>query len=267
MKKIFVFAAAAAALVSCNKNVFQGTGSEELYGSISLGVNAESEMLVTKASAQMSGEQLANYNITLTKIAEGGNTVVWDHLNYSYITENTDWKVPAGTYSLEVENYTIEEAGAANEGKGAVRVHGVTTENFTVAAGQTKTVSVSCTPQNSRLSFAADAKFNTVFSKPTVSVTKPRKVDLGIPALTHAASTSAYFEPCEVSWTLTATTKLDGAEKSFNGKVTLQPAKWSQVTFTTENTDGKISITVSVNDEITEVVDVEAPIDPTQSAN
>lgn len=260
MKKIFLFAAAAAALVSCNKNVFQGTGSEELYGSISLGVNAESEMLVTKAA--MDAEALASYNITLTKIGTEG--YVWDHREYSSIK---DWKVPAGTYSLEVENYTIDEAGAANEGIGAVRVLGTTTKNFTVEAGKTTDVAVECTPQNSRLSFAADEAFNKVFSSATVSVTDgSRIVDRVTPALTHAASTSAYFEHGEVSWTLTATTKLDGAEKSFNGKVTLQPAKWSQVNFTTTNTDGAINITVSVNGEITAVVPENVTIDPTPSA-
>lgn len=268
MKKIFLFAAAAAALVSCNKNVFQGTGSEELYGSISLGVNAESEMLVTKASTStsMNSEQLKNYNITLTKIAEGGNEVIWDdwdHIEYSSIT---DWKVPAGTYSLEVENLTITEAAAANDGKGDVRVLGKTA-NFTVEAGKATDVSVSCTPQNSRLSFAADEDFNNVFSSATVSAKyDTRTVALGTPASTHETSTSAYFEPVEVSWTLTATTKLDGAEKSFNGKVTLQQAKWSQVNFTTTNTDGAIKITVSVDGEITAVVPVNVTIDPTPSA-
>lgn len=262
MKKIFLFAAAAAALVSCNKNVFQGTGSEELYGSISLGVNAESEMLVTKAASVMDAEALASYNITLTKIAEGGNTVVWNHREYSEIT---DWKVPAGTYSLEVENLTEAEAAEANGGNGAVRVLG--TKNFTVEAGKTTDVAVECTPQNSRLSFAANEAFNSVFSNPTVSVTKPRTVNLGTPASTHEASTSVYFEPVTVSWTLTATPAFSDTQKTFNGTVDLQKASWSQVKFTTKNTDGKISITVSVNDEITEVVDVEAPIDPTQSAN
>lgn len=258
MKKIFLFAAAAAALVSCNKNVFQGTGSEELYGTISLGVNAESEMLVTKAS-EMSGAQLATYNITLTKIGTEG--YVWDHREYSSIK---DWKVPAGTYSLEVENLTEAEAAAANGGKGAVRVLGATTENFTVAAGQTTNVSVSCTPQNSRLSFAADAAFNSVFSSATVTATYgTRTVDFGTPALTHEESTSAYFEPVVVDWRLAAIPALDPTGgKTFNGKVTLQKAKWSQVNFTTRNTDGAINITVSVDGEITEVVTVTETIDP-----
>ncbi len=264
MKKFFVFAAAAAALVSCNKNVFQGTGSEELYGSISLGVNAESEMLVTKASTSIRGEQLASYNNTLTKIEAEENTVVWDHREYSSIT---DWKVPAGTYSLEVENYTIEEAGAANEGKGAVRVLGATTENFTVEAGKTTDVAVECTPQNSRLSFAADKAFNSVFSSANVTATyDTRTVELGTPAQTQEASTSAYFEPVTVKWTLTATTALGSKQKTFNGTVALQKAKWSQVNFTTSNTDGAINITVSVDGEITEVVSVNETIDPTQSA-
>lgn len=259
MKKIFLFAAAAAALVSCNKNVFQGTGSEELYGSISLGVNAESEMLVTKAA--MDAEALASYNITLTKIATEGNQVLWKK-EYSKIT---DWKVPAGTYSLEVENYTIDEAAAANDGKGAVRVLG--TKNFTVEAGKTTDVAVECTPQNSRLSFAADEAFNSVFSSANVTATyDTRRVDLGTPAETHAASTSAYFEPVTVNWTLTATPALGGTAKTFNRTVTLQTAKWSQVNFTTTNTDGAINIKVSVNGEITEVVTVNETIDPTPSA-
>ena len=219
-------------------------------------------MLVTKASTSKSGEQLATYNLTLTKIATEGNTVVWDHREYSKIT---DWKVPAGTYSLEVENLTIAEAAEANDGNGAVRVLG-TTANFTVEAGKATDVSVNCTPQNSRLSFAADAAFNSVFSSPTVSVTEPRTVNLGTPKLTHAASTSAYFEPCEVSWTLTATTALANTEKTFNGTVDLQTAKWRQVNFTTTNTDGAINITVSVDGEITAVVPVNVTIDPTPSA-
>ena len=64
----------------------------------------------------------------------------------------------------------------------------------------------------------------------------------------------------EVRWTLKAS--VFSVAQEYSGVVTLEAAKWSKVTFKTNSTNGIISLEISVNGEITDIIPLDVTIDP-----
>lgn len=259
MKKIIIFAAALAAMTACNKSVLETATPSEGFGYINLGISADAEMVVTKAPTTLTPEQLTNYTVTLKQ----GETTKWTK-KYSAITSD-DWTVPAGTYTVEVENLTVTEAYANtnSNSKGQLRLAG-SSPVTTVVAGKTATCTVPCTVANAKVTFITDDSFNIAFESPSVSVSQTtRTVDMGTPASAHNAEniTAAFFEAGTAKWTLTATLKGETESKTYSKDITLTAGKWSQVTFSTTNTNGTISLTVTVDETMT-TVEVPESIDP-----
>lgn len=250
MKKTIIAAAALVAMVGCNKGIIETPTAEAEFGYINLGVNTETEMVVTKGI--ITEEDLTGYNITLKKDGE----VQWTY-DYAEAADDALWKVPAGNYSVYVENLDLKEAYATD--KGVVRVSGETA--VTVTAGIATSCPVTCTPQNSMVSFITTPDFETVFDNPSVSVeeSETRTVDMTI-GTTHEKENAAYFEPGTLVWTLTA--GLAGNTKTYTKEITAVQAKWMQVTFTTGSTNGQINVTITVDGEITETETITAVIDP-----
>lgn len=267
MKKTILFAAALVAMTACNKSVL--TTSEAGYGWINLGVTADTEMVVTKADEGT----YDNYYVKLTKVVGDSETNVWeqgdvnefhdtDWALYSDVKDNADlWKVPAGNYKVYVKSHLDN---AAYEGKGEVRVAGSVSE--TVVAGVSKDVTVTCDPVNSKVSFAYTPDFDTVFDSPSVSVVDGERtvemegLQLSESIKDHETADVAYFAPKTLTWKLTAS--VNDSEKNYSKTFTTEKAKWSQITFTTGSTDGQMSLIISVNGEITEVIPVSVVIDP-----
>lgn len=263
MKKIIIFAAALAAMTACNKSVFETSAPSEGFGYINLGISADAEMVVTKAATTLTSEQLKNYTVTLKQ----GATTQWTK-KYSAITSD-DWTVPAGTYTVEVENLTVTEAYANtdnNNSKGQLRLAG--SSPVTVVAGKTATCTVPCTVANAKVTFITDENFNIAFTSPSVSVSQTigeatRNVEMGTPGSAHDAEgiTAAFFEAGTAKWTLTATLKGETESKIYSNDITLTAGKWSQVKFSTTNTNGTISLTVTVDDSMVPAT-ITATIDP-----
>lgn len=263
MKKIIIFAAALAAMTACNKSVLETATPSEGFGYINLGISADAEMVVTKAESTPSTDQLANYTVTLMQ----GETQKWSK---KYNTIHTDdWKVPAGTYNVVVENLTTTEAydnSSNNNANGKLRLAG--SSSVVVVAGKTATCSVKCTAANAKVTFITDNNFNTAFKTPSVSVSQTlggttRTVSMGTPGSAHTDEnlTAAYFEGGTAKWTLTATLKGESESKTYSKDITLTAGKWSQVTFSTTNTNGTISLTVTIDDAMTSE-SVSETIDP-----
>ena len=255
MKKIIVFAAALAALVSCNKSVIVSSGEAEEPGFISLGISTSDVMVETKCLA--ANNDLTGYNITL--INKSTSKTVWTKEYEAAQADADAWKVAPGTYTIKVENKTMGEVYPDNTSAGEVRIAGQT-DDVTVTAGKTSTCTVNCQPVNAKVSFCAPSEFSSIFNNPTVSVTGgTRNVSLG--AVGASQGTPAFFEPGEITWNLSAT--VDGQSKSYSGKITLVAKQWSKVTFGTSSTNGGINITINVNGTMTED-EVQAPVDPLQ---
>lgn len=254
MKKIIIFAAALAALVSCNKSVIVSSVEADELGFISLGISTSDVMVETKGLT--ANEALTGYNITI--IDKINSTTYWEG-EYEEAKDESVWKVAPGTYTIKVENKTKDEAYPDNSA-GAIRIAGQ--KDVDVSAYQTSICTVECYPVNAKVSFYATSEFLTVFSDPTVSVTGgTRTVSLGAVTTSEGTPTPAFFEPGEITWNLTAT--VDGKSKNYSGKLTLVTKQWSKVTFNTSSTNGGISITITVDGNMTEV-NVPTAVDPLQ---
>lgn len=254
MKKIFFISSAIVLAASCNKNII-GMSPVEECGYIDLGVTAETEMVITRGL--VTEADLSGYNITLVK----DNEVVEGWPKEFESINDADWKVPAGTYTIKVENLTVEETYKTD--KGVVRVSGET--SVTVTAGVSTSCTVACTPQNSKVSFMYSPEFDVVFDEPAVTV---KESDTRSVAMTvgdsHLEENAAYFEVGSLTWTLTA--ELNGQTKTYSKDFSTVKAKWSQITFTTGSTDGQINVTITVDGEITETETITAVVDPFSGA-
>ena len=250
MKKIIVFAAALAALVSCNKSVIVSSVEADEPGFISLGISTSDVMVETKGLA--TNANLDGYNITLINKS---TSETWTK-EYADAQAESVWKVAPGTYTIKVENKTEEEVYRTSAGE--VRIAGEA--EVTVKAGQTSTCTVNCQPVNAKVSFCATSQFFEVFSAASVSVTDgTRSVDLGSVGTDFGAE--AFYNPGEITWNLSA--KIGETTKPYSGVVKLSAKKWSKVTFGTSSTNGVINITINVNGTM-EGVDVPTTVDPLQ---
>lgn len=251
MKKIIIFAAALAALVSCNKSVIVSSVEADEPGFISLGISTSDVMVETKGLA--TNANLDGYNITL--INKTTSEELWTKKYADALSESV-WKVAPGTYTIKVENKTEKEVYPNNTSAGEIRIAGQ--KDVTVTAGKTSTCTVECQPVNAKVSFCATNEFLGIFTNPSVSVTGgTRTVDLGTVEATLGRA--AFYNPGEITWNLTAT--VDGKSKNYSGKLTLVAKQWSKVTFNTSSTNGVISITITVDGNMTEVNE-SATVDP-----
>lgn len=251
MKKTIIFAAALAAMTACNKSLIEVTPAEE-FGTISFGVTADTEMLVTKAGSVMDAAALATYNVTLKQ----GETVKWSK-EYSDITSE-DLKQSAGTYTLYVENLTEEEAAPA-EAKGALRVAG--SADVIVKAGINNEVSVSCEAINSRVTVANNFT-EGVFTAAELTITDGERA---LPmAWGHTEENGAYYSAGKsLTWTLTVTLS-NGAKKTYTDPeaTTTVAKKWTQINFSNSSTNGNIVVEIVVDGTISETIEVSETIDP-----
>ena len=251
MKKIIIFAAALAALVSCNKSVIVSSVEAEEPGFISLGISTSDVMVETKGLA--ANNDLTGYNITI--IDKSNSTTYWEG-EYEQAKDESVWKVAPGTYTIKVENKSVSEVYPDNTSAGEIRIAGE--KDVTVTAGKTSTCTVECQPVNAKVSFCATNEFLGIFTNPSVSVTDgTRTVSLGTVGATLGSA--AFYNPGEITWNLTAT--VDGKSKNYSGKLTLVAKQWSKVTFNTSSTNGVISITITVDGNMTEVNE-SATVDP-----
>ncbi len=259
MKKTLIIAAALVAMAACNKDIIDYSTPAE-YGYISLGVSADTEMVVTKAeSAPLTAEQLKDYTVSLEGTKESWTS------KYSA----ADWKVAAGTdYVLSLQNLTVAEAYASENG--LLRLAGAS-GTLEVKAGKTTECSVKCTPANAKVSFLYTPEFAAYFN--TSAVTMSNVVDGDYPArslemtmaATADAAETAFAEASEHTWTLEVESELYG-EKTYTKDFTPRAASWTQITFDVNAADGSLNITVTVDDEITEVYEITATIDPTDDS-
>lgn len=252
MKKTII-AAALIAMTACNKSLIEVP--QVHYGFIDFGIAADTEMAVTKAFNTMASEQLAGYNVTLKQ----GESVKWSK-EYSEIDPTTDLKQPAGTYTLYVENLTDAEA-TPESAKGQVRVAG--TKDFTLRAGITESVVVECSAVNSMVT--VDKNFTDgVFTSAIATIKGAnREFQMG---WGHNTDNAVYYPAMtSISWEL-AVTLADNSTKTYvmpsDRTITTSPKSWTQINFTNSNTDGTIEVTIMVDNEIKDKIEITEEIDP-----
>lgn len=271
MKKTIIMAAVLIAMVGCNKTLIESPVADSDYGYINLGVTAETEMVVTKGVNTTA--DLTGYKVNLLK--DGVQVDGWPKA-YNELTDK-DWKVPAGAYTVMVYDKArvgnTEEINAVYNTsdptpapiRGSKYIYG--SGEVTVLAGeQSAMCNVNCTVQNSAVSFVTTEAFKDVFSSAAVTVKEKNGSRQFTPEIesTHDEANAVYFEPGTLTWTLTATPKLGGVAKTYSDDIVLPIKQWSQVTFSSGNTDGQINVTITVNAGMTTVAVPEIDIDPSK---
>jgi hypothetical protein len=249
MKKTIIIAAALAAMTACNKSLIEMTPAQE-FGTISLGVTADTEMIVTKAT-ELDATAAKDYIVTLS-----GSQKNWER-TYSEITDD-DKKMPAGSYTMSAKNISDEAAVAGN---GAMQLVCPAT-SVEVQAGNNTPVELICSVANSKVTVNFDSAFTEVFTLATEPVVlDPSGRNIAMTPGAHETAEAAWFnDGTTVNWTLTATVKSTSAQKTYSGSFPAEKAEWNQLTFKA-GANGTISLVIMVDDEITEVP-VEETIDP-----
>lgn len=253
MKKTIIAAAALVAMTACNKTLIETPMTDSNYGYINLGITADTEMVVTKAEPDFS-----NYNVSLYS----GADIQWTK-EYNEILP-ADWTVPAGTYKIYVENLTDGEAAPASK-KGSVRVAKMV-ENITVKAGFETPVNILCEPINSQVTVNYDANFTKIFTNPAVTITdNNRQFTM---AWGHNLDNAVFYPAgSQLSWSLSVD-MTDASNNTINktyqstAVITTEANRWTQINFSSNSTNGTISITITVDGVIDSVTEIPVKIDP-----
>lgn len=248
MKKTIVIAAAIVAMTACNKTIIETPMAD--YGSISLGVAADTEMVVTK-SGTLTAEAAKDYIITLS-----GSQKNWEKA-FSEISDD-DRKMAAGTYTMTAKNISDD---AAVEGNGAMQL--VSSETpVTVQAGKTTPVELSCAVANSKVTVNFADGFGDVFTYEAEPVTlDPAGRKIAMTPGAHETAEVAWFnDGTEVNWMLTVTVRSTSVGKTYTGKFDAKAHNWNQLTFAA-GADGTITLSITV-DDTTVKVPVDEVIDP-----
>ncbi len=257
MKKIIMIAAAFTAIFGCDKI----SGPEGDYGYIRLAMSVDADVVATRAAQEVTYEEAAQYNV---KLSFSGSEVFAGE--YGDVPQG-QWTVKPGLYNVYMENLSVGEAYA--EAKGLVRVADYT--DVLVTPSSLATCPMELVPANSKVSFLYSENFMETFGitgKIDVSVKGPaavygaeRLVGLKMDLSTQADDSAldyAFFEPVQHTWTFTV-----GGSKTYSQTFTPAAGQWKQYMFDVNNEDGKIKVTITVDDEVKEVTPVDAVIDPT----
>lgn len=248
MKKTLLIAAAFVALTACNKTLIETQVPESEYGYINLGITADTEMVETKTTGNVSKND--GYSLFLK---DASNNSVWKDKDYAvdgyveYNSANIDnisiWTVPAGTYTLVAENMTEAEALV---GKGYKRLKGEVTK--VVNAGLPTDFPIVCKPVNSLVT--ADHSLDPqIFANPQLKLTAGERSFDNITWEHDEANGVFYSAGTMVTWELIVTLAADNkTKKKYTSTLTTSEGKWSQINFSSDNTDGTINVSITYDD-------------------
>lgn len=231
MKKIFTLVSLAAAVCACSKNGI--TPSD--YGYIEVAGISNDVTVTTKATQNVN--DISSWTIKVEETAYTG----------------PDQKFTAGTYTVTASNYADEAAAnASKSGWGDAFYTG--SNSVTVTAGQTADVTIACgKAHNARLAVVFNtATFGTFITDYSVTVTKD---GVGEGLVFNSANTDAkaYFAANTANVAYTIKYKYNGEEKQANGTITLGAAATEKKITISANNNGTITVTISYDDEFTEV--------------
>lgn len=273
MKKTFIIAAALVAMTACNKTLIEAPTAEE-FGYINLGVTADTEMVITKAT--VSDEELDKYTVKVMKVVSGGDQqVTTDASNQTLPTtygefKGKSYKIAAGNYYLVAENMTAALAHP-NDAKGSKHISG-TSETVTLAPGGTQGLNVECKVINSAVTVNFADGFTTTFENAEVVVSEgTRSYKFGesgtlghdnpvfFPANNEESNGSKVYY-ANLSMSISA--NIAGTPKTYTLNRKAYRANWNKVTLAAGE-NGTITITITADDALNPQDLETITIDPT----
>jgi len=232
-------------LASCGTETIDGG-----YGYLEVSLHADVEIDdATRAPEALPESEYADYSVMLY---DDNGILMWE-TSYAAFSANEGnlRRVPAGTYTVYVENCTAEEA---EEGTGMPRLAG--SQEFVISAGRTTTATVACTVINAKITIAYDDDTVTadhenegksrVLYPAGLSISDPagrRKLSIELSA-THDDSKAVYYNVGEdgtvsLTYTLVAGVYADDSIMRYDVSFTAVKGKWNKVTMTTATVTGQ----------------------------
>ena len=247
MKKIFHLAIIAALAAGCQTlDIHQSMGS--------LSVSLEPEVNVEVKACDENDKY--NYIVSVTSASAVSGL--------PYKSAFKDFKpldLPMGTYTVSAENCTAEDAVS---GYGHKRLFGSkdVTLNY---ENPNQTVNLDCVLVNSLISIIFDSSVTGVFDDLKVTVksgtgTETRSVEIK----ESEAVREAWFNPADISWTISGVSKATKKPVSQEGSRTLEAKQNLKITVKVTYTDGMISVNpdISIDSNISKLEENKNDINP-----
>ncbi len=220
---------------SCQRDDMDGWGYFDLSLSADVGISE-----AVRSAEALPQAEYQDYTIMLYK--EG--ILQWETSYAEFVTdsENRYRRVPAGEYTVYVENYTALEA---EEGFGRPRYAG--SGIFTVTAGRTAETAVICTMINAKLTLAYAPGLLDRFTPWGLSVADAngRKLVMDVKmSESHETAQVAYCNvaengEAELTYTLVATDKDEDKVMRYDVDFTVKAGMWNKVSMTTSEMTGQ----------------------------
>ena len=232
-------------LASCTKE-----DRAEGYGCLDVSLRTDVAIEdATKAPEQLPESDYADFTIMLY---DASDVKVWE-TSFDAFAANRDniQRIPAGTYTVYVENCTAEEA---EEGIGRPRIAG--SQEFVITAGRTTTATVACTVINAKITLAYDDDTVTtdheneskarVLYPAGLSISDSegsRKISLTLSA-SHDEVNAIYYNvgddgKVSLTYTLVAGVYADNSIMRYDVPFTAEQGKWNKVTMTAATVTGQ----------------------------
>ena len=231
MKKVFHLAIIAALAAGCQTlDIHQSMGS--------LSVSLEPEVNVEVKACDENEKDKYIVSVTSASAVSG----------ISYHAAFKDFKplsLPMGTYTVSAENCTAEEAVS---GYGHKRLMG--TKDVTLSYEKpNQTVNLDCVLVNSLISIIFDPSVAEVFDNLKVTV---KSGDRSVEIKEGDAEREAWFNPANISWTISGVSNKTGKTVSQEGNRTLEARQNLKITVKVTYSDGMISVSpvISIDSNI-----------------
>lgn len=243
MKKIIHLAIIAALAAGCQTlDIHQSMGS--------LSVSLEPEVNVeVKACGE---NDTPNYIVSVTSAS-----AVTGLPYQSAFKDFQPLSLPMGTYTVSAENCTADEAVS---GYGHKRLFG--SKDVTLSYEKpNQTVNLDCVLVNSLISIIFDPSVAGVFNDLKVTV---KSGDRSVEIKEGDAEREAWFNPADISWTISGVSKATKKPVSQKGSRTLEAKQNLKITVKVTYTDGMISVTpgISIDPNILESTENKNDINP-----
>lgn len=245
MKKIFHLAIITILAAGCRTLDIQ-----EPTGTIS--VNLEPEVIVKSCA----WDATDNYTVSVTS----GKAVSGLPYQAAY-KDFASPSLPMGTYTVSAWNCTEEESVT---GYGLKRLYGSTNATLSLEDPD-QTVALECVLVNSLVSVIFDSSVTGVFDGLKVDITSGTGTGTGTRTVSISESgevKEAWFNPAEISWTISGTVKKNGNIVSQSNNMRLEARKNLRINVHVTYSNGQISMTpnISIN-QISSATEV--PVDGT----
>ncbi len=211
--KLFSLSALALASLACNE-----LESSQQYGEISVALKGEPQVeVVSKAVETLdpTSSEAANYTV---RIYDSANTQKYEAAYNVFKTQT----LPLGTYYVTAENCDEAAAESSNEGKGQMRLYGKSADITLTAENISQTATIACAVANAKLSVQFDSSVSGRFDNLQV-VLLGSLTGHSVTVQESASLTETWFNPQDVSYTISGTFDPSGLNKSVThtGSLTL----------------------------------------------